>query len=83
MSSGLELLKQALENRKASGTNDAAKKMPHSKATPAVRPLEKAGENDKGSRAYIIENKPKHKVVKEYFQTIVERVVDYVDNEED
>jgi hypothetical protein len=80
--SGLELLKQALANREASASSSAlAEKMPKSKATPVVQPVAKS--HDTCSRAYIIENKPKNKVVREYFDSIVEKVVDFVDNEED
>jgi len=83
MSSGMQLLRQAMENRKnAEVSMPAEKKMPKSKVTPAVRSLGAEGEPVM-SRAYIIENKPKNKVVREYFETIVEKVIDFADNEED
>jgi hypothetical protein len=67
---------------KAEVSMPAEKKMPKSKVTPAVRSLGAEGE-PVISRAYIIENKPKNKVVREYFETIVEKVIDFADNEED
>lgn len=82
MSSGLELLKQAMANRQRSEASAPADKMPKSKATPAVRQVASSSGNTI-NRAYIIENKPKNKVVREYFESIVEKVVDFVDNEED
>jgi len=79
----MQLLRQAMENRKnAEVSMPAEKKMPKSKVTPAVRSLGAEGE-PVISRAYIIENKPKNKVVREYFETIVEKVIDFADNEED
>ena len=83
MSSGLELLKQAMENRRAAGVSGSADKKPNSKVTPTVQPVGKSSSPDAATRASIIENKPKNKVVKKYFEAIVEKVVDYVDNEED
>jgi hypothetical protein len=82
MSSGLELLKQAMANRQRAETNAPADKMPKSKATPAVRQVA-SSDAGKTTRAYIIENKPKNKVVREYFESIVEKVVDFVDNEDE
>lgn len=81
MSSGLELLRQAYANRQKAEASAPAEKMTKSKATPSVRPV--AQSHDTCSRAYIIENKPKNKVVREYFESIVEKVVDFVDNEDD
>lgn len=79
----MQLLRQAMENRKnAEVSMPVEKKMPKSKVTPAVRSLGAEGE-PVVSRAYIIENKPKNKVVREYFETIVEKVIDFADNEED
>jgi hypothetical protein len=78
----MDLLKQALANRSSSEkTSPSADKMPKSKATPVVQPVAKS--HDTCSRAYIIENKPKNKVVREYFDSIVEKVIDFADNEED
>lgn len=83
MSSGLELLRQAMANRQKAESSAPAEKMPKSKVTPAVHPVASSGSPDKVTRAYIIENKPKSKVVREYFDEIVQKVVDYVDNEDD
>jgi hypothetical protein len=78
----MDLLKQALANRQSTTTSSpSAEKMPKSKATPVVQPV--ATSNDPCSRAYIIENKPKSKVVREYFDSIVEKFVDFADNEDD
>lgn len=77
----MELLKQAMENRKNAGAV-VADKMPNSKATPVVHPVAPSGP-DVLNRASIIEMKPKNKVVRAYFDSIVKKVVDFVDNEED
>jgi hypothetical protein len=80
--SGMELLKQAFANRQASEkASPSADRIPKSKATPVVQPVAKS--NDTCSRAYIIENKPKNKVVREYFESIVEKVIDFADKEDD
>lgn len=79
--SGMELLKQAIANRQKAEASSSGDKMPKSKVTPTVQPVAKS--HDTCSRAYIIENKPKNKVVRQYFESIVEKVVDFVDNEED
>ena len=79
--SGMELLKQAMANRQKAEASEA-EKMPKSKVTSAVQPIASKSQ-DTCSRAYIIENKPKNKVVREYFDSIVQKVIDYADNEED
>lgn len=77
----MDLLKQALANRQSSATETpSTDRTPKSKATPVVQPV---GTSNTCSRAYIIENKPKNKVVREYFESIVEKVIDFADNEED
>lgn len=81
MSSGLELLRQAMVNRQKADASAPAEKMPKSKVTPAVQHV--SAQDTTLSRAYIIENKPKNKVVREYFEMIVEKVIDFVDNEDD
>lgn len=81
MSSGLALLHQAMANRQKAESSAPAERTTKAKVTPAVRPV--AQSQDMHSRAYIIENKPKNKVVREYFEMIVEKVIDFVDNEDD
>jgi len=58
----MDLLKTMLENRKAQGLT--------SKAIPNIHGLPSPG-ND--SKADIIENKPKKKVVMEHFKSLIER----------
>jgi hypothetical protein len=63
-----------MENRKAHAPTDDRK-------VPELQTMAKPV--DVLNRASIIEMKPKNKVVKAYLESIVKKVVDYVDNEED
>jgi hypothetical protein len=70
----MDLLRQAMENRKAHAPTDDRK-------VPELQTMAKPV--DVLNRASIIEMKPKNKVVKAYLESIVKKVVDYADNEED
>jgi hypothetical protein len=72
----MDLIRQALENRKnaALPTSDGR---PHSAVQSLARPP------DVLNRASIVEMKPKNKVVKAYFESIVAKVIDYEDREDE
>lgn len=74
----MDLIKQAMENRR----NAAAKSEGSSHGpVPSLQQMPRPA--DVMNRASIIEMKPKNKVVKAYFESIVERVVDSADNEDE
>jgi hypothetical protein len=70
----MDLIKQAIENRRNAGVAQHA-------PTPSLQEMPKPA--DVMNRASIIEMKPKNKVVKAYFESIVAKVVDSADNEDD
>ncbi len=72
----MDLLRQAMENRKNS-TLPASDSKPHSAIQSLAKPV------DVLNRASIIEMKPKNKVVKAYLESIVKKVVDFADNEDE
>ena len=63
----MDLLKTMLENRKVNNITDKAGKMTITHTS---------------TKQEIIEKKPKHKKLKEYFETIVERCIEEEDEDD-
>lgn len=69
----MDLLKTMLENRKMNGVVEKTGKLTINPAEPPKKTLKQE----------IIEKKPKHKKLKEYFESVVERYTDESSSDED